>query len=265
MMRTYLLIAVGILALAALFEGWVIYRQRSIRVDAKRETMRATLLRAISHDLRTPLTGILSAGTIIGDQADALDTAEVRRMAADIKHNAEWLLRMVENLLAVTRISGGVMRVNKTVEVAEEVMAQSASIVRKRFPECRILVKASEEPLLVPMDAILISQVLINLLENAVKYSPPGSPIWLHLYSGDGCARFEVCDCGRGIPGHVAERLFEAQIRERAMDSPGGMGIGLSICKAIADAHSGSIKGSNRPEGGAVFSITLPLTGGKEK
>lgn len=238
-------------------------QQQSIRIDAEREKMRGILLRAISHDLRTPLTGILSAGSIIEEQAATLDHERISSLASDIRKNSEWLIRMVENLLAVTRISEGVVKVKKTLEVAEEIMAQSVSIVRKRFPECCIHVKADEEPILVPMDAILISQVLINLLENAVKYSPPGSPVQLDLRRSQGYAQFEVSDEGMGLPDQIAENLFEAQAprRDQAVDSVSGIGIGLSICKTIVDAHDGKIKGYNKPGGGVVFDVMLPLDG----
>jgi len=239
-------------------------RHQSIRIEAEKEKTRGILLRAISHDLRTPLTGIFSAGSIIEEQADSLNKADIRRLALDIKNNSEWLIRMVENLLVVTRISEGIVKVNKTMEVAEEVMAQSVSIVRKRFPYCHIHVKTVEEPLMVPMDAILIAQVLINLLENAVKYSPQQSPVQLSLLVRDGCAQFEVNDQGKGIPDQILMHLFELPNpeRKREVDSASGIGIGLSICKTIVDAHDGKIYAYNRPDGGATFQVLLPLNGG---
>ena len=236
-------------------------QRQSIMIVAEKEKMRGMLLRAISHDLRTPLTGILSASSIIKDQAGSLDTSDIQDIASSIKNDSEWLIRMVENLLAVTRISDGVVKVKKTMEIAEETMAQSVSIVRKRFPECRIHVKSFKEPLLVPMDAILISQVFINLLENAVKNSPQSAPIEFSLYKDDNIARFEVTDNGKGVPSQIIGTLFDANAptREQSSDSASGMGIGLSICKTIIDAHNGEITGVNKAEGGAVFSVILPL------
>ena len=236
-------------------------QRQSIAIVAEKEKMRGMLLRAISHDLRTPLTGILSASSIIKEQAGSLAPEAIQDIASNIKSDSEWLIRMVENLLAVTRITDGVVKVNKTLEMAEETMAQSVSIVRKRFPDCRIDVKSYEEPLLIPMDAILISQVFINLLENAVKNSPQASRIEFSLHKENDRARFEVVDHGKGVPLQIVSSLFDGNvpIREQSADSTSGMGIGLSICKTIIDAHDGSITGGNNPEGGAVFSVTLPL------
>ena len=236
-------------------------QRQSIMIVAEKEKMRGMLLRAISHDLRTPLTGILSAGSIIAEQAGSLDTADIRGLASSIKNDSEWLIRMVENLLAVTRISDGAVKVKKTMEIAEETMAQSVSIVRKRFPGCTISVRSSEEPLLVPMDAILISQVFINLLENAVRNSPPGAQIEFSLYKENDLARFEVVDHGKGIPSQIVAGLFDAKAaaHEQSADSASGIGIGLSICKTIIDAHDGEIMGANKAEGGAVFRVMLPL------
>jgi len=243
-----------------------ISQQQAIRMEAEKEKVRSMLLRAISHDLRTPLSGILNIGSIIEQQADTLSSSDIRRLATDVKSNADWLIRIVENLLAVTRITDGTVKVNKTTEVAEEVMARSAAIVRKRFPACQIRVQACETPLLVPMDAILISQMLINLLENAVKNSPAGAPVQLRLWQAGIFARFEVSDRGSGIPEQILEHLFDLhkQNQERTSDSASGMGLGLSICKTIIEAHGGRITGSNKPDGGAVFNILLPLARGED-
>ena len=236
-------------------------QQNSFRIDAEKEKMRGMLLRAISHDLRTPLTGIFSASSIIEEQAATLAVADIRRLSSDVKNNSEWLIRIVENLLAVTRISEGSVKVKKTMEAAEEIMAQSVTIVRKRFPDCIINVKAPDEPILVSVDGILISQVFINLLENAVKYSPPSSPVTFSLRIYNGCANFEVSDHGHGISTSVIGQLFETPIHqpEQSVDSISGIGIGLSICKTIIDAHGGVIAGANKGDGGAVFNVALPL------
>ena len=237
-------------------------QRQSIKIVAEKEKMRSMLLRAISHDLRTPLTGILSAGSIIEEQAGSLDPADIQDIASNIKNDSEWLIRMVENLLAVTRITDGAVKVKKTMEVAEETMAQAASIVRKRFPDCMIHVESYEEPLLLPMDAVLISQVFINLLENAARNSPQASQIEFGLYKDEGFARFEVVDHGNGVPAQIINTLFDASVaaREQSSDSASGIGIGLSICKTIVDAHDGKITGGNKPEGGAIFRVMLPLS-----
>jgi two-component system sensor histidine kinase KdpD len=260
---SFMQLLIGQVALAMELQ-YSVDQWESVRIDAEKEKNRGMLLRAISHDLRTPLTVLVNAGSMIEERAGKLDVSTICQYASDIKNNADWLIRMVENLLAVTRISGGAMKVNKTMEIAEEVMAQAVSNVRKWFPESVIHVKAAGEPLLVPMDATLISQVLNNLLENAVKYSPPGSPVYLTLYRNDGYAQFEVSDHGKGIPEQVLDHLFETFIpnQEQIVSSAGGVGIGLSICKTIVDAHGGRIVGQNKPGGGAVFHVMLPLNKG---
>ena len=263
-----IMLSVSVISCAMTTRMKIFFAQRqSTWIDAEKEKMRGVLLRAISHDLRTPLTGILSASSIIEEQAGALDPSEIQNIASDIKDNCEWLIRMVENLLAITRISDGAVKVQKTMEVVEEIMAQSVSIVRKRFPDCCIHIKAPEETLLLPMDATLMTQVLINLLENAVKYSPPQSPVHLTLYRHDSFVQFEVSDQGEGIPDPIMNHLFETYSprQEQAVDSVSGVGIGLSICKKIVDAHGGKITGDNKPDGGSVFNVFLPLKGQKNE
>ena len=237
-------------------------QRQSIMVVAEKEKMRGMLLRAISHDLRTPLTGILSASSIIKEQAGSLDPVDIQDIASNIKNDSEWLIRMVENLLSVTRITDGAVKVKKTIEIAEEAMAQAVSIVRKQFPGCRIHVESSEYPLLLPMDAILISQVFINLLVNAIRNSPQDTQIEFSLYKDEDFARFEVADHGNGVPAQIISTLFDASaaVHGESSDSASGIGIGLSICKTIIDAHDGKITGGNKPEGGAVFRVFLPLS-----
>jgi len=234
--------------------------QNKAQVEAEKEKTRGTLLRAISHDLRTPLTSILGGGsTILENENLAPDV--LRNLAGDICENTKWLIRMVENVLIITRISGENMKVAKTPEAAEEVAAQSVSIVRKRFPNYHIHVHTPDELMVVPMDAILISQVIINLLENAIKNSPEDSLILFSLENRGGYARFEISDNGQGIPEHLLDNLFEAHPpeREQAVDASRGMGIGLSICKTIVKAHDGFIEGHNKDNGGAVFVFDLPI------
>ena len=241
--------------------------QSSIMVESEREKMRGTLLRSISHDLRTPLTSILGASSTLLEQKELADETRVS-LVMDIRENAEWLIRMVENILTVTRISKDTRKVRKTLEAAEEVVAQTVAIVRKRFPRCLIHVRTPDELLMVPMDATLISQVLINLLENSVRNSEPGALILLDLRKQCGYARFDVSDSGRGIPEHMLDNLFEinptAPAPVEVVDTARGMGIGLSICRTIIAAHGGTIEGHNRKEGGAKFFFLLPLQEGEQ-
>jgi two-component system sensor histidine kinase KdpD len=153
------------------------------------------------------------------------------------------------------------VKVHKTSEVAEEAMGKAVSMVRNRFPDCSIHARSLSDPVLVPMDAILISQVFINLLENAVKNSPEGVLVMFDMQLENGYARFDVSDQGEGIPADIMNDLFNKHISNgaQAVDSVSGMGIGLSICKTIVDAHDGKIAAVNRNGGGAKFSVFLPL------
>jgi len=220
--------------------------QRRIIIESEKEKMRSNLLRAISHDIRTPLTGILGASSAILENGDNLDRETHDKLLLNIKEESQWLIRMVENLLSVTRINEGTMNVTKSPEAAEEIVAEAISHIRKRFPERKISVKVPDELLMVPMDGTLIEQVLINLLENAIKHSPADTVVEVEVKSDHQYAIFEVRDKGEGI----AEEDFSR-----------GMGIGLSICKSIINAHDGKLNAENKKIGGAVFQFALPLEG----
>jgi two-component system sensor histidine kinase KdpD len=237
--------------------------QRNILVDAEKEKMRSNLLRAIAHDLRTPLAGILGASSAIRENTKTLDEGTRDKLNADIQEEAQWLIRMVENLLSVTRINEGESKVNKNPEAAEEVVAEAVSRIRKRFPNHRVEVSVPDELLEVPMDGTLIAQVLINLLENAVKHSPETSPVEVKLRKNGDSAVFEVSDHGKGIAEEDFPYLFTSYVPNgtKSPDSSRGMGIGLSICMTIIKAHNGTMEAANRKEGGAVFKFTLPLEG----
>ena len=235
--------------------------QRKIIIEAEKEKMRSNLLRAISHDLRTPLTGILGSSSAILENGDSLDKETHDKLVLNIKEDSQWLIRMVENLLSVTRIKEGTMNVAKYPEAAEEIVAEAASHIRKRFPERKIEVKVPDELLMVPMDGALISQVLINLLENAIKHSADGSVVHVDVKKENEFAVFEVCDYGEGISEEDYPYLFESYVPNgnRSSDSSRGMGIGLSICLSIIKAHGGKLEAENKSEGGAVFRFSLPL------
>lgn len=234
--------------------------QEKVRSAASRERMRGDLLRAISHDLRTPLTGILGASSALMEDAGQLDEAGRRALAAGIQEDAQWLLRMVENLLSITRIGDRTTRISKAPEPAEEVVGAALSKIFKRYPGWDIQVSAPQALLMVPMDALLIQQVLINLLENAIRHGVTAQHISLTVKQVQDQALFLVEDDGRGIPQEALPHLFEgAQPADRSSDATRGMGIGLSACKAIIQAHGGRIWAANREEGGAALYFTLPL------
>ncbi len=236
-------------------------QQREILVEAEKEKMRSNLLRAISHDLRTPLAGILGASATIRENGKSLDDATLDKLVASIQEESQWLIHIVENLLSVTRINEGGTKVTKTPEAAEEVVAEAVGRVKKRFPQRAISVRVPDELLEVPMDATLIAQVLINLLENAVQHSPESSTVTVELSEKEDAAVFEVLDSGTGIPKEDLPYLFESYVPHgnKPSDASRGMGIGLSICMSIIKAHNGKMEAENREAGGAVFRFALPL------
>ena len=227
---------------------------------AKNEQLRADLLRAISHDLRTPLTSIIGLADTALSDSPKLTEEKRRELLAGIREDANWLLNMVENLLSVTRIRVGDTHVNTSPEPLEEVVAEAVQRFRKRLPQGKVDVKIPDEFLMVPMDATLIEQVIINLLENAVYHSGTDEPIEFYVEKRDDCVAFHIRDYGRGIDPQRLKTIFDgAGIEPNASgDSHKGMGIGLTICKTIINAHNGTIEAANRLKG-AEFIFTLPL------
>lgn len=235
--------------------------QRKTQVESEREKMRATLLRAISHDLRTPLQGILGSSSALRDREAVMDEALRDKLLLDIQEESQWLIRMVENLLSVTRINETTASVVKTPEAAEEIVAEAVNRIQRRFPEREIIVKVPDRLLEVPMDGTLIVQVLINLLENAIKFSPDSTPVEIILQSRDNQAAFKVLDRGRGIMEEIASRQSAPPTLIRP-DASRGLGIGLTICDTIVKAHHGTLEAENREGGGAEFRFMLPLKEG---
>ncbi len=256
---------IGSLVAMALERQHLSDEQRKILIETEKEKMRSNLLRAISHDLRTPLTGILGASSAILENRDMLDQQTQDKLITNIKDDSQWLIRMVENLLSVTRINEDTANVTKTPEAAEEILAAAISRIRSRFPRQKITVSVPEELLMVPMDGTLIEQVIINLIENAIKHSGSDTMINVALKQEDDMAVIEVMDNGEGIAEEDFPYLFNSYIPDgkRTSDSSRGMGIGLSICMSIIKAHQGKMEAYNHVEGGAVFRILLPLQEGE--
>jgi len=234
-------------------------RQEQLRLENERETMRANLLRAVSHDLRTPLTSIVGATSAILENDARLDGEQRMALLRNVRDEAQWLVRMVENLLSITRMSDGSPQLNKELEAAEEVLASVAGKFRQRFDGIELVLSAPREPLFVPMDAILIEQVLLNLLENAACHGG-STRIELSVERQD-AAVFTVRDNGRGIADDVLPDIFSPALRSRshASDNRRNMGIGLSVCSSIVKAHGGTMSAANGHAAGAVFRFTLPL------
>ena len=241
-------------------QSQLLNEREKLLVEAEKETMRANLLRAVSHDLRTPLTSIIGlADAALAGQSDMTE-AERRELLEGIREDANWLLNMVENLLSVTRIRVGDAHVNTSPEPLEEVVAEAVQRFRKRLPQGKVDVKVPDEFLMVPMDATLIEQVIINLLENAVYHSGTDEPIEFYVEKRENCVAFHIRDYGKGIDPNRLKTIFDGAGMEpnASGDSHKGMGIGLTICKTIINAHNGTIEAANRLKG-AEFIFTLPL------
>lgn len=231
--------------------------------EAEMEKMRANLLRAISHDLRTPLTGIIGNSSLFLESQEDLSSAEQRKIMTNIYEDSNWLLNMVENLLSVTRIQGDSLSINTTEEPVEEVVAEALEKLRKRYPDAAIHVKIPDEFLMIPMDAVLIEQVTINLLENAIVHAESILPIDFIVEDHADHVSFIIRDYGKGLSEEKLQNLFDitsySGSSSQSSDSRKGMGIGLSICKTIITAHHGTLSGKNH-EDGAEFCFTLPKT-----
>ena len=237
--------------------------QEKIRADAQTERLRSNLLRAISHDLRTPLTSMIGSSSLILENHSELGSDECLNLVVSIKEDAQWLLRIVENLLSITRITGHTTKLNKPLEVAEEIITDSVLKLKKRFPDAPIKLDIPDEIIVVPMDGILIEQVILNLVENSIKHGNGASSIIIKLTQDKINAIFHVIDNGKGIPKSLLPHIFETNLlktTEVSSDTNRNMGIGLSVCYSIISAHDGTMTANNDPiTGGAVFTFTLPL------
>ncbi len=239
----------------------VLAEREKLLAEAEKEKMRANLLRAISHDLRTPLTGIIGNSSVFLDNHNQLTDSEKREIISNIYNDSNWLLNMVENLLTVTRIKGDNLSINTSQEPLEEVISEALQKLHKRYPSINVNVQIPDEFILLPMDAILIEQVTINLLENAVIHSQSSAPITLLVENHPQHVSFSIKDYGVGLPEEMLGNLFDSTTYTPSgtSDAHRGMGIGLSICQTIITAHRGTLTGRNH-ESGAEFIFTLPKT-----
>jgi len=238
-----------------------IKQQESLRAETEKEKMRANLLRAVSHDLRTPLTTIYGSSSAIVENKE-LTKEQVWKLAEGIKVDAQWLMGMVENLLSVTKIDNGNVKLIKTPVVLEELVDSVLLRFRKRYPKQPVEVQLPDEFVIIPMDAVLIEQVLVNLLENAVQHAHGMTELRLEVYTKDNNAVFEIHDNGCGIPKERLANLFTGYFVSE--DAPAdcqkrNMGIGLSVCASIIKAHDGEIMAENKKEGGCVFRFALEM------
>ncbi len=234
-------------------------QQQKSREETIQERYRSNILRAISHDLRTPLSGIMGTSEMLMDMTDKDDMRYA--LAQGIHKDADWLHSLVENILSLTRLHDGRLTITKQLEAAEEVVGGAVNHIMKRYPEFEITVHIPDDVLMIPMDAKLIEQVLINLLENAIKHSSPDYEICISVSQKDTNAVFSVADLGCGIAASDLPNIFQMfyTTSSGAADGQRSVGLGLPICEAIVKAHGGTIEGHNRSSGrGSEFIFTLP-------
>ena len=236
-------------------------KQEKMKADAEKERMRGNLLRAVSHDLRTPLTSIYGSCSAIIENFDSIPRDRQLMLLKDIQSDSQWLNRMVENLLSVTRVDADKVRLSKHSVVLEELIDALLVKFHKHYPQQRVQVSIPEDFVSIPMDSVLIEQVLMNLLENAVFHARGMSNLWLRVDLQNRDAVFFVEDDGCGISDDRMAHLFTGLLdREALADSArSNMGIGLSVCRTIINAHGSELKAGNRAEGGAVFSFALEM------
>ncbi len=231
-------------------------------VLAKNEQLRANLLRSISHDLRTPLTSISGNADTLLHCYDALDEPTRQQIFTDIYDDSQWLTGLVENLLSATKITDGSVKLRLSDQVLEDVVSEALRHIDRRAEEHHIAVDCGEVPLLVRVDTGLIMQVVINLVNNAIKYTPAGSNIRITAVQREKLAEVCVSDDGPGIPDERKERVFEMFFTggNPIGDSRRSLGLGLTLCQAIIHAHHGEMTLKDNSPHGCVFSFTLPLS-----
>lgn len=230
--------------------------KETAKAETERERFKSNLLRAISHDLRTPLTGITGAAEML---LQNLDDEENVKLVQGIYEDSSWLVRLIENILSLTRIQEGRMAVNIQPEIAEEIVAEAVSRASKYAPDHKISISVPEEVLFIPMDGKLIIQVLINLIDNAIKHTKPSDEIMVSVWTEVKKAWFEVSDNGTGINPDDLPKIFDMFYiaRNSHTDAKPGIGLGLAICKAIVDFHGGEIIAENNHTNGAAFRFFL--------
>ena len=230
-------------------------------VLAENEQLRANLLRAISHDLRTPLTAISGNASNLISNAASFDEQTKLSIYNDIYHDSMWLINLVENLLSITRLEEGRMNLNFTTELVDEVVAEAIKHVHQRERGQKITVVHKDELLLAKMDTRLIIQVIINILDNAMKYTPTDSLVTVITEKQNDKAVISIADNGAGIPDELKERVFDMFYTgaKKLADSRRSIGLGLALCKSIISVHNGEIFVKDNVPSGAIFTFTLPI------
>ncbi|MGI5824015.1 MAG: ATP-binding protein [Bacillota bacterium] len=229
-------------------------------VMAKNEQLRANLLRAISHDLRTPLTAISGNASNLLSAGDNFDAETKKQIYSDIYDDSMWLINLVENLLSVTRIEDGRMQLNLSTELVDEVVAEALQHINRKSAEHKIIVESFDEFILAKMDAKLMVQVFINIIDNAINYTPKGSQITISAEREQDMVIVKIADNGPGIPDEMKPRIFDMFYSgaNKIADSRRSLGLGLSLCKSIINAHGGEISVADNEPQGTIFTFSLP-------
>ena len=229
-------------------------------VLAKNEQLRANLLRSISHDLRTPLTSISGNASNLLSNGNLFDAKTKEQMYTDIYDDAMWLINLVENLLSVSRLEEGRMNLHVSTELMDEVVAEALRHINRKSAEYRLNVQNNEKYLLAQIDAKLIVQVIINIVDNAIKYTPPGSEIDIEWKQKGNYIFVSIADNGPGISDQAKPHIFDMfySASNQIADSRRSMGLGLALCKSIVNAHGGEIMVSDHLPHGSIFTFSVP-------
>lgn len=237
-------------------------RQEKMRVETEKEKMRANLLRAISHDLRTPLTTIYGSSSAMVENADGLSKEQMLELIDDIREDSQWLIGMVENLLSVTKIDSGDVKLIKVPVVLEELIDTVIVRFKKRYPKQEVQIEIPDDFINIPMDAVLMTQVIVNMLENAVQHAKGMKTLILRVSTEGENAVFEIIDDGCGIPKEKIGRIFTGYFETGNLPADNqkrNMGIGLSVCASVIKAHDGKIMVENLKGGGCCFRFMLKM------
>jgi two-component system sensor histidine kinase KdpD len=243
----------------ALERAYLAEEAERVRLQVETEQLRSSVLSSVSHDLRTPLASITGAASGLLDDDGSLAPQARRELAQLAYEEAERLNRLVGNLLDMTRLEAGV-RIEKDWQSLEEVIGVALNRLEARLQDHPLTTSLPPDLPLIACDSLLIEQVLVNLLENAIKYTPSGTPIELAVQVENNGVRVEVADHGHGLPPGTEQRIFDKFYRAQP-DSVRGAGLGLAICQSIIKTHGGRIWAENRSEGGAIFRFVLPTEG----
>ncbi len=254
--------AVVMIAISVLTSALItrVRRHDIIRAESENERMRANLLRSVSHDLRTPLTTIYGSSSALLENRDTLTQEQQQKMLEGICQDSQWLVRIVENLLSVTRIDSGSVKLIKTPTVLEELIDSVIVGFKKRYPNQKVEIDIPDDIVIIPVDAILIQQVIVNMLENAVQHALGMTRLRLRVFTLGRQAIFEISDNGCGIKPERLKTIFNGLYEQRgrlADSKKRNAGIGLSVCSSIIKAHGGDITAENIKSGGAIFRFTL--------